>query len=93
MDNTVGSQLLDAARDGRVSEVSSLLSDQPEINVNWTNEDHWTPLSVASLRGHVEVVKLLLAHPNINVNLKNCGGQTPLSKGCQYGQVSVVEVL
>ena len=82
-----------AARDGRVSEVSSLLSDQPEINVNWTNEDHWTPLIVASLRGHVEVVKLLLAHPDININLRSNSGSTPILLGCWNGKVSVVEVL
>ena len=59
----------------------------------WTNEHQWSPLHVASLRGHVEVVKLLLAHPNINVNLKSNAEQTPLSFGCEYDQVSVVRVL
>ena len=88
-------KLYDATAGGRVSEVSSLLRNHPEIDVNWTNPDNyqWTPLHAASRYGHVEVVKLLLAHPDINVNLKSRGGQTPLSLGCKYGQVSVVEVL
>ena len=84
-----------AARDGLVSEVTSLLRDHPEINVNWTNPhcEEWAALHVASLFGHVEVIKLLLAHPKINVNSKNIDGQTPLSFGCQVGYVSVVEEL
>ena len=95
MSDLVEKKLYDATAGGRVSEVSSLLRDHPEINVSWTNPDNyqWTPLHAASRYGHVEVVKLLLAHPNINVNLKSSSGQTPLSKGCQCGQVSVVGVL
>ena len=80
----------DAARGGRVSEVSSLLRDHPEINVNCTNSDQWTALHIASRHGHAEVVKLLLAHSNINVNLNGSGRQTPLLLGCGKGRVSVV---
>ena len=89
----MGSQLLDAARDGRVSEVSSLLRDHPEINVNWTDYAQWTPLHTASINGHVEIVKLLLAHPDIDVNLKERSGHTPLSLACGDGGVSVVRLL
>ena len=42
-----------------VSEVSSLLRDHPDTNVNWTDDDKWIALHVASMNGHVEVVKLL----------------------------------
>jgi len=93
MSNPVEKQLYDAAGDGRVSEVSSLLRDHPEINVDWTNGNYWTPLHAASFHDHDEVVQLLLAHPGINVNLKTNYGQSPLSLGCEYGSVSVVEVL
>jgi len=86
----VEKQLSEAAEDGRASVVSSLLRDNPGLNVNWTNHAQWTPLHIAS-KDRVEVVKLLLAHPKINV--KSISGQTPLSFGCKYGQVSVVELL
>jgi len=95
MSGSVESQLYDAARDGLVSEVSSLLRDNPEINVNWTNPGFYqfAALHSASRWDDVEVVKLLLAHPNINVNLQSIDGWTPLSFGCWNGQVSVVRVM
>jgi len=93
MSDSLGKQLWDAAEGGRASELSSLWSDHPEINVNRTDEIQWTPLHTASLNGQAEVVKLLLGHPNINVNVTDISGHTPLSFGCQNGGVSVVEVL
>ena len=93
MSDSVEKQLFDAAGDDDVSEVSSLLSDHPDIDVNFSNQDQWTALYVASGNGHVEVVKLLLAHPNIDVNVKHESGQTPFSLVCQKDKVSVVQVL
>ena len=93
MSEPVGSQLYDAVKNGRVSEVSALLRDHPGVNVNWTNTLQWTPLHVASSYGSVEGVKLLLAHPDINVNLKEVFGQTPLSLCCWNNHVSVIRLL
>ena len=69
MFDPLGKQLYSAAEDGRVFEVSSLLRDHPEINVNWAYYYQETALHIASLNGHAEVVKLLLAHPNIQCQL------------------------
>ena len=69
------------------------MRDHPEIDVNWTDEDQWTALHVASYNDHAEVVKVLFAHPNITVNVRNEGGQSPLSIGCRYGHESIVKVL
>ena len=94
MSDSVEKQLYFAAGYNRASEVSSILRDNPNFNVNQAHDENkWTSLHNASLNGHVEVVKLLLAHPNIDVNLKCSNGQTPFSFGCEEGQVSVVEVL
>ena len=87
-----GKTLYDADK-GRVSEVSSLLRDHPEINVNFAANTEWTPLHASSFHDHVEVVKLLLAHPNINVNVKSTSGLTPLSLCCESGHVGVVRLL
>ena len=89
MSSQVG-KFYDAVRNGRVSEVSSLLSAHPGLDVNWVNTSdyHYTALHRAALNNHVEVVKLLLAHPDINVNFKEIDGRAPLSLGC-HGHVSV----
>jgi len=92
MSASVEEKLYEAVWDGRAFEVSSLLRDYPEINVNWT-DNHWTPLHITSFFGFVEVVKLLLAHPHIDVNLENDDGQTPLLLACHSGNESVFEVL
>jgi len=99
MSRRVKFHFFEAVDRGLASEVSSLLRDHPEINVNCTTSERrppseqWTALHAASEFGHVEVVKLLLAHPNINANLKDGFGRTPFSLGCRSGQVSVVQVL
>jgi len=91
--SSVEELLYDAAWGGHASEVLSLLRVHPEVNINWGNEEEWTPLHVASSRDHDEVVKVLLAHPNIDVNLKDKDGQTPLSLSCEYGLVAIVRLL
>jgi len=92
MSGPVESQLYYAARHGLVSEVSTLLSDHPEINVNWTSFLE-TPLHVAANKNHPGSLKLLLAYPGIEVNLKNGDGRTPSFLGCWNGSVSVVRLL
>ena len=92
MSDPVGEKLYEAAMSGRASEVSSLLRDHPEIDVNFATNNEWTLLYSASFHDHV-VVKLLLAHPNIHINLKNSNGETSLSLCCWKGRVSVVQVL
>ena len=66
-----------AARRNLFSDISSLLKEYPEINVNGRDDNEWTALHMASHHGYVEVVILLLAHSNINVNVKNDLGDTP----------------
>ena len=93
MADLVERQLHDAAYSDIVDEVSSLLRDHSEINVNWTDTNQRTALHAASLRGHVEVVKLLLAHPDINVNLKDNYGRPAFFFTCENGHVAVVQLL
>jgi len=89
MTHTFEKKLCDAALKGRVSDVSSLLKDHPDLDVNWEVSQS-TPLHRASKNGHVEIVKLLLAHPVIHVNVKNNYGETPFSLACLNGFVGVV---
>jgi len=93
MTDTKEEKLYHAAEAGHVAVVASLLSDNPEINVNWADTRKWTALYIACRNKHVEVVKLLLAHPHINVNVKTHYGQTPFSWACRDGSVSVARLL
>ena len=56
MSNFGGEELYDAVSSGRASEVSSLLWDHPEIDVNWTNAFRRTPLHCACMNNRVKVV-------------------------------------
>ena len=87
--------MYEASEKGHVEILMSLLADNPDMDVNWTNvlDFNWTALHVAAFSGHVHIAKLLLAHPDIDVNVKNRFEQTSFLRGCQTGVVSVVQVL
>jgi len=80
-------QQLHSAASWNVEQVSSLLRDHPDLDVNWG--DGRTALHTAASNNKPAIVKLLLAHPNINVNLRGSTGKTPFSLGCYHGHLSV----
>ena len=68
--------LFHACKIGDVAEVKRLLAEGADVNAK--NEYYVnTPLLIASMDGHEEVVKVLLAN-GANVNTRNKYGQTPL---------------
>ena len=85
----------DAAGNGKVEEVKSILRNNPSLNVNWKNEERgaWTALVAACHNGHDSVVSILLAHPDIDPNLKDEGGNTPFMLACYSGRTSCVRLL
>jgi len=82
----------DAAKDGNVDVVKSILRKNPSLNVNWKNEeeDAMTALYAACNQGHDSVVSILLAHPDIDPNLKEKYGWTPFMTACYNGNTSCV---
>jgi len=95
----MSTRVLDEARlwqfskDGDVTQILSLLSSKPGLDVNWASQnDQWTALHRASKSGHATVVELLLAHPHIAVNVTNKKRQTPFALACACGSVQVVRV-
>ena len=73
-----------AAMTGNVQDVKEILRTNPNLNVNWRNEnddDGSTALITACDHGHDSIVFILLAHPDIDVNQKDINGWTPLL-GC-----------
>ena len=82
-----------AARNGHADKVSSILKNNPAIDINRLNESGYNALHCASIFGSVEVVKLLLEHPNINVNSTHGRRRTAFSFSCSNSSMSVFEVL
>lgn len=54
--------------------------------------DGMTPLAMAAVRGHDEVVQLLLAH-HADVNIPDLGGNTPLLHAAMRGRTATVRLL
>jgi hypothetical protein len=57
--------------------------------------DGWTPLIIASIQGHLEVVRSLLGHPRAKetINHREEDGRTALWSACFYGRGGVVSAL
>ena len=66
-----------AAWDGDLEKVKTLLKDNPDL-VFSKDKINYTPLHVAALKGHKDVMKFLLAS-KADVNAKDINGKTPLN--------------
>ncbi|XP_041047967.1 ankyrin repeat domain-containing protein 27 isoform X1 [Carcharodon carcharias] len=62
------------------------------LGVNSANQDGFTPLHVAALHGHFDLVSLLLRH-GANANMKNSHNATPLHLACQHNDLQIVKYL
>ncbi|XP_067396118.1 ankyrin repeat domain-containing protein 27 [Emydura macquarii macquarii] len=62
------------------------------LGVNVTNHDGFTPLHMAALHGHAELVYLLLKH-GANISAKNANRAVPLHLACQKSHFQVVKCL
>ncbi|XP_035192873.1 ankyrin repeat domain-containing protein 27 isoform X2 [Oxyura jamaicensis] len=62
------------------------------LGVNVSNQDGFTPLHMAALHGHSELVSLLLKH-GASVSAKNAKHAVPLHLACQRGHFQVVKCL
>ena len=81
-----------ASQNGRSVVVSTLLTSGADPNVGLRIND-WTPLMVASGKGHTEVMKQLLKHTDININYQAVGGITALHLASQNGHIDIVRIL
>ncbi len=83
--------LLSAADDGELQKIRLLITAGADVNT--TNDDGNTPLTLAAWRGHTECVKLLLAAPGIDVNLADQYGGSPLCLAAENGHTECVKLL
>ena len=83
--------LLDAARDGLLDEIRSLLDRHANIDTGgWPEND--TPLHEASFNGHHQCVELLLDR-YANVNAVDYDNITPLHDASRNGHHQCIELL
>ena len=102
-EDEIGKELLNACRDGELSVVISVIEKHYNyLNINWQDEDGWSPLFYACSNGHDEIVSYLLSfnnnnnnnnNNNLNVNIQTNAGQTPFSAACMENRVKTVELL
>ena len=78
---------------GNAATVNQILSENPDINVNWQNDYGATPLHIACVYGRSAIVAILLAHPNVKVNLKSRHGSTPFNVACRNMKLPCVRLL
>ena len=91
IDPEAGEEIDDAAQNGDMEKVKTLLKDNPDLV---SSKDKWgrTPLHWAAFGGHKDVATLLLAS-KAEVNAKAIAGRTPLHLAAGRGHKDVVELL
>jgi len=67
--------LLQSARDGDAGFVKECIEQSADVNVK--TSDGWTPLMIATVKGHPSILQILL-NARAEVNSKNGSGQTAL---------------
>ena len=88
-----GKSLFNAAKDGILTEVKTLLGNYPEIDINCVKNDK-TPLYVASKSGYSDVVKELVKRPQTDVNKGKTDERiTPLYAASEKGHLDTVQIL
>ncbi len=85
--------LLRASQSGDLQKVKALLN-VPGIDFNAQDEDGDTPLMLACLEGHVEIVSLLLKHgPQSQLNLRDHEQETALFLAAGQGHLDVIKII
>ena len=92
--NQTDQELLTAAEEGSLEDILELMRC-PDVDFNAKNEKGMTPLYLASLRGHAEVVRALVRVPAVrdSVNEPVVAQWTPLQSAASSGFADVIEAL
>lgn len=94
----INAKLFNAASGGRYHEVTSLIENGLDIflaegvQIKSYESEHNTPLHLAALNGHLEIVKFLIKS-GANVNARNRKNQTPLHMAVHNAHRLIVEYL
>ncbi|SUW07618.1 ankyrin repeat-containing protein [Brachyspira pilosicoli] len=66
--------------------------EKKDVEIDFKNEEGYTPLMIASYKGNTDIVKLLLEY-NASVDITNNYNYTALIYACIYGNLDVVKIL
>jgi ankyrin repeat protein len=83
-----------AAHEGDLKEVKEIIDRNPN-QINVQDSLRFTPLQLASGKGHIEIVEFLLNH-GADIELENIHGETPLmlaARYARYGQYETIKTL
>lgn len=92
MAHRVGRPLLHIAAEFGHAPIINLLIKDHKAHVNGKDEDGNTPLHIAALRGHLDVVKMLVEN-DARIDSRDHDGQTPLFKTMKYAEYRIAEYL
>jgi len=92
MNRTKGAALEEACRIGKEEAAESLIAD-PTTDVNWADQQGFTPLWAACSRNHVALVHHLLNRTDLRPDQPQFEGATPLLFACQKGHAAIVRLL
>ena len=87
----INESLIAASSNGNI-EIVKLFLNHKDININYSNAEGATPLSIACKNNHPTIVELLLQQPNIDVNIPLCEA-TPLIIASYLGNYECVQQL
>ena len=89
--NDMDRQLLEAAAAGKTVEVRTLMQNGANINVQ-DKKDAWTPLMLAALGGHGDVVKVLLK-AGARLDILNVSESSALLYAVKSGDANILRQL
>jgi len=89
-----GEQLIEAAKNNNVAKAREIVNSSDDVTavLNYADEDGWTPVYWASVRGHVGVVQCL-CEAKADINAADKDGKSPVDVARDKQHVKVVELL
>lgn len=89
-DHTVDKELFEQVKSGDIAAIACAVIDGG--NIGTTDKDMWTPMHIAALNGHENIIEFLI-RLEADITAKTGAGHTPLHVAVSHSQEKVAEVL